>query len=132
MAVMTTSDLRADPLAVVDRLIRAIEVGDLDAVRSIYAPDAIIWTCFDDQERDVDGSLRVLEWLVGATTERRYEISRRSEIDGGVLQQHVLHCATPTGRTFSMPACLVIAIEGDAVTRINEYLDPKPVIGALG
>jgi ketosteroid isomerase-like protein len=123
---MTTPELLADPLALVDRLVRAIEVGDLTAVRSMYTPDAVVWACFDGQERDVDGSLRVLEWLVGATTERRYEIY------GGVLQQHVLHCATSTGRTFSMPACLVIAIDGDRITRIDEYLDPKPVIGALG
>ena len=28
-----------------------------------------------------------------------------------------------------MPACLVIRVEGDRITRIDEYLDPKPVIG---
>jgi ketosteroid isomerase-like protein len=120
------------PLEVVDRLIRGIETGDLDLARSTYGPNAVVWTCFDDRERDVDGSMKVLEWLVGATTERHYDISRRSEIEGGVLQQHVLHATTPTGRTFSMPACLVIAVEDGHVTRIDEYLDPKPVIGAIG
>jgi hypothetical protein len=120
------------PLEVVDRLIRGIETGDLDLARSVYGPEAVVWTCFDERERDVDGSMKVLEWLVGATTERRYEISRRSEIGGGVLQQHVLHATTPTGRTFSMAACLVIAVDNGYVTRIDEYLDPKPVIGAIG
>ena len=68
---------------------------------------------------------------VGATTERRYEITRRIEIDGGVLQQHVLHATTTTGKTFSMPACLVIRVDGDHITRIDEYLDPAPVAAAL-
>jgi ketosteroid isomerase-like protein len=122
----------SDPLDLVARLIGGIETGDLADVRSLYGRGAVIWTCFDDHERDVDSSLRVLEWLVGATTERRYEVTRRIEIDGGVLQQHVLHATTPAGRTFSMPACLVIRVEGDHITRIDEYLDPKPVVGAIG
>ena len=121
-----------NPLDLVARLIGAIETGDLADVRSLYGPGAVIWTCFDDHERDVDSSLRVLEWLVGATTERRYEITRRIEIDGGVLQQHVLHATTPAGRTFSMPACLVVRVEAGQITRIDEYLDPKPVVGAIG
>ena len=122
----------ANPLELADRLTRAIEVGDLQEVRSVYAPDVVVWAAFDERERDVEASLAVLEWLVGATTERRYEVTRRIEIDGGVLQQHVLRCTTTTGRTFSMPACLVIRIDGDLITRIDEYLDPRPVIGAIG
>src|SRR5882757_7061480 len=94
------------PRDLVDRLIRAIEAGDLAAVRAVYAPDVIVWAGFDDRERDVDSSLGVLEWLLGVTTSRRYEIVRRIEIDGGVLQQHVLHATARTGKTFSMPACL--------------------------
>src|ERR1700712_2216724 len=81
----------ANPLDVVARLIAAIEEGNFAGVRSVYAPDVIVWAGFDNRERDVDANLGVLEWLVGATTERRYEIVRRIEIDGGVLQQHVLH-----------------------------------------
>lgn len=124
--------LTANPLDLVARLIAGIEDGDLAAVRSMYAPGAVVWTCFDDRVRDVDSALRVIEWLVGATTERRYEVGRRVEIDGGVLQQHVLHATTHAGKTFSMPACLVFQIDGDRFTHIDEYLDPKPVMAALG
>ncbi len=121
-----------NPMELAARLVGAIETGDLAAVRSLYAPGVVVWTCFDDHERDADSSLRVLEWLVGATSERRYEVTRRVEIDSGVLQQHVLHATAHSGKTFSMPACLVIRTEGDRITRIDEYLDPKPVIAALG
>ena len=56
---------------------------------------------------------------------RRYEVLRRIEIEGGALQQHVLHgTVASTGKDFSMPACLVITIDGDAITHVDEYLDP--------
>ncbi|MGZ4691617.1 MAG: nuclear transport factor 2 family protein [Acidimicrobiia bacterium] len=121
-----------NPIEVVARLVEVIERGDLEHYRSLYAPGAVVWTCFDDFERDVDGSFRVIEWLVGASTERRYDITRRIEIEGGVLQQHVLHVTTNEGRAFSMPACLVIQISDGLITRVDEYLDPKPVTTALG
>jgi uncharacterized protein len=119
----------ANPLELVARLITAIEAGDLEGVRSVYAPDVIVWAGFDNRERDVDSSLGVLEWLVGETTERRYEIVRRIEIEGGVLQQHVLHCTGVSGASFSMPACLIVQVstERGLITRIDEYLDPAPV-----
>jgi len=88
-------------------------------------------TPFDDRERDVDSSLGVLEWLLSVSTERRYEIVRRIEIEGGVLQQHVLHATTRAGKTFSMPACLVIRVERGLITRVDEYLDPAPVAAAV-
>jgi ketosteroid isomerase-like protein len=118
-------------LELVDRLIRAIEAGDLGGVRAVYAPDVVVWACFDGRERDLDSSLGVLEWLLGVTTERRYEIVRRVPIEDGVLQQHVLHATTRAGTTFSMPACLVIRVDCDHVARVDEYLDPAPVTAAL-
>jgi hypothetical protein len=118
-----------NPLDLVAQLIAAIEEGDFAKVRSVYAADVIVWAGFDNRERNVDSSLGVLEWLVGATKERGYEIVRRIEIEGGVLQQHVLHCTAHSGATFSMPACLVIQVDVDRglITRIDEYLDPAPV-----
>lgn len=122
-----------DPLEIVGRLIAGIEQGTLDDVRALYAPGAVVWTCFDDRERDVDSSMGVLEWLVSNTTERHYEVTRRIAIDGGVLQQHVLRAtSTHRDREFAMPACLVIRIEGDLITRIDEYLDPTAVTAAIG
>ncbi len=126
-----TDAVASGALALVDRLIRGIEDGDLAAVRSVYAPDVVVWAGFDNRARDVDSSLGVLEWLLGITTERRYEVVRRIEIEGGVLQQHVLHATTRSGTTFSMPACLVIQVDDALITRVDEYLDPAPVAAAL-
>jgi ketosteroid isomerase-like protein len=123
-----------DPLETVDRLITAIETGAIDDYRALYSPDAVIWTCFDDRERNVDSSVGVIEWMLENTTERHYEIRRRIAIEGGVLQQHVL-CGTSKhrDRQFAMPACLVIMVDdAGKVTRVDEYLDPSAITAAIG
>jgi ketosteroid isomerase-like protein len=123
-----------DPLETVDRLITAIETGAVDDYRALYAADAVIWTCFDDRERNVDGSVTVIEWMLANTTSRHYEISRRIAIDGGVLQQHVLKGTSKhRDREFAMPACLVIMVGDDGkITRVDEYLDPSAITAAIG
>jgi ketosteroid isomerase-like protein len=124
----------ADPLDVVDRLITAIQNGAVDEYRSLYSPDAVIWTCFDDRERNVDSSVGVIEWMLDNTTERHYDIRRRIAIEGGVLQQHVLRGTSKhRDREFSMPACLVIMVGDDGkITRVEEYLDPSAITAAIG
>jgi ketosteroid isomerase-like protein len=114
----------AAALDLVDRLITSIEAGDIDGVRACYSPDVVVWANFDGEATDPAAALRVLAWRVGATSSRRYEVTRRIEIEGGALQQHVLHATVArTGKTFSMPACLVMRIDGDVIVHIDEYLD---------
>jgi ketosteroid isomerase-like protein len=124
----------ADPLETVDRLITAIETGAIDDYRALYSPDAVIWTCFDDRERNVDSSVGVIEWMLENTTERHYDIRRRTAIEGGVLQQHVLRGTSKhRDREFAMPACLVIMVDdAGKVTRVDEYLDPSAITAAIG
>jgi ketosteroid isomerase-like protein len=121
-----------DTLDLVDRLITSIEAGDIDGVAACYSPGIEVWANFDGQAKDLDASLRVLAWLVGATTERRYEVTRRIEIEGGALQQHVLHATVAkTGKSFSMPACLVMQIDDGVIVRIDEYLDASVMTPAF-
>lgn len=117
--------MASDALDLVDRLITAIEAGDLEGVRACYSPTTTVWANFDQRDRDLESSMRVLSWLVDNTTTRRYEVLRRIEIEGGVLQQHVLHgVAAATGKEYAMPACLVIRIEDGHIAHVDEYLDP--------
>jgi ketosteroid isomerase-like protein len=120
------------PTELAARLAAAIEAGDVDAVRDLYAPEIVVWANFDDARRDRESALRVLSWLVSSTTRRHYEITRRVEIEGGVLQQHVLHGTTDSGNDFAMPACLVLRVDGEHITAIDEYLDPAPITKAMG
>ena len=119
-------------LDTVNRMIESIETGDLDGLRACYSPDIVVWANFDGQARDLESSMRVVGWLVSSTADRRYEVKRRIEIEGGVLQQHVLHgTVAATGKTFSMPACLIVTLRGDLITHLDEYLDPAVMTPAF-
>ena len=112
------------PGAAVDRLMHAIESGDVDAARAAYAPGATIWHNHDQVDQDVDANLRVLGWLVANTTSRTYTEVRRHVLDDGrVVQQHLLRVTFADGRSAALPACLFVTVDGDRVTRIEEYLD---------
>ena len=116
-----------ETLALADRLFRAIEGGDLDAVRRVYDPSIVVWANFDDREQDLERSLRVLGWLCSKLADRRYEVKRRDAIPGGFLQEHVLHGTAPDGSTVAMPACIVARVADGRITRMHEYLDPVGV-----
>jgi len=109
-------------LDIAERFFRAVESGDVEAIRSIYAPDARIWHNNDRKDQTVDENLRVLTWVAANLKNRRYRVQRRVAIPGGFLQQHVLEAET-AGGPFSMPACIVVQIAGGRITRLEEYLD---------
>lgn len=118
---------RDDVLGVADRMFRAIEDGDLAALRACYAPGVQVWTNFDDATIGVDDALRVVGWLTERLTDRRYDVRRRELIDGGFLQEHVLRGSAPDGTEIAMPACIVATVEQGAISVIHEYLDPRGV-----
>ena len=113
-------------LDLAERFFSAVERGDLDAVRVIYAPDARIWHSHDLKEQSVEENLRVLAWMARVLPARRYLVRRRVAIPGGFLQQHVLEADTPGG-PFSMPACVVVEVKDGRIGRLEEYLDSARV-----
>jgi uncharacterized protein len=116
-----------DTLALADRLLAAIEAGDLEAVSACYRDDFVSWSNIDDRAIDRAASLRLLGWLCAKLSDRRYEVRRRELIPGGYLQEHVLHGTAPDGSAVAMPACLVVTLAGPSISRIHEYLDPAGV-----
>lgn len=112
----------SDALDVAERFFRAIEAGDVERIKAIYAPDAIIWHNNDQKEQTVEENLRVLTWVTRNLKNRRYRVKRRVAIPGGFLQQHVLEAETANG-PFSMPACIVVEVKDGRISRLDEYLD---------
>ncbi|MFV0260802.1 MAG: nuclear transport factor 2 family protein [Acidimicrobiales bacterium] len=118
--------------AALDRLVDAITTGDADAVRALYHPDARIWHNFDQVEQTVDENLLTLAWMIEQLPERRYEQIVRWPIDGGTVQQHVLRGTTAGGVDVDMPACLFAWVDGDRITRIEEYVDTAQAAALRG
>jgi ketosteroid isomerase-like protein len=118
--------------ALADRIFAAIEVGDTATIKWIWADDVVVWHNTDGIEQDRTANLRVLDWMVWATTLRSYRNVRRTIVAGGFVQQHVLHVELPDGRTADVPAAVFVEVDDGRVTRIDEYLDGVVIAAALG
>lgn len=106
-----------------DRLFSAIMRGDIEAVRGLYAPDAVIWHNDDKTAQAPEQNLRVLGWVTRNVKDLRYEEIRRHETPAGFVQQHVLRGIAPNGTPIEVPACIVCEVRDGRITRLDEYLD---------
>ena len=122
---MTSSEVTA----VADQMFAAIERGEVSALAAMWSDDVIVWRLGGGRERDKPRALGVIDGFVATTTSRRYEVLDRQVFDGGFVQQHVLHAATPNGTPVSFRACLIVRVADGRVTRIDEYLDPAYLAG---
>ncbi|MBM4245395.1 MAG: nuclear transport factor 2 family protein [Deltaproteobacteria bacterium] len=113
------------------RFFAAVERGDLDTVRGLYAPDAKIWTAQDPAERSPEENLAVLTWVKENVRNFRYEDVRCQPTPTGFVEQHVTCGTAPGGGEFRFPACLVVRVENGRVTRLDEYFDTAPMMAAL-
>jgi ketosteroid isomerase-like protein len=107
----------------VARFFAALEGGDIDTVREIYAPDAVIWHNDDLIEQPVDENLTMLAALHRTVAGLRYDIVRRVPTADGVLQQHVMHGLLPNGTDAELHAAMYLRVRDGHITRIEEYLD---------
>jgi uncharacterized protein len=105
------------------RFFAALEAGDIETLREIYAPDALIWHNDDLAEQSVEDNLKVLQGLHRAVSGLRYDVIRRATTTDGVLQQHVLRGALPDGTEVELHAAMYLQVRDGHITRIEEYLD---------
>ncbi len=101
----------------------ALEAGDIERLRAIYAPDALIWHNDDLIEQSVEDNLKVLQGLHRAVSGLRYDVIRRAPAADGVLQQHVLRGTLPDGSAVELHAAMYLQVRDGHITRIEEYLD---------
>ncbi len=105
-----------------DRLFRAIEEGDVDAIRNIYTPETKIWHNNDGIAQSVDQNLAVLKWVISNVKNVKYTEVRRQPTPTGFVLQHVLR-GRFKDKDVALPACIVATVEGGRITRLDEYLD---------
>jgi ketosteroid isomerase-like protein len=130
---MSTTPDPATSLALADKLFAAIAANDLDALRNeVYAPDVVVWHNNDDHEQRIDENLKVLNWLSRTIADKRYEEVRRQGTEHGFVEQHVLRGTAPNGNEISVPACLVVTVTGDRISRIDEYIDSAALAAMRG
>lgn len=121
----------ADKIAFARRFFSAVERGDLDTVRALYAPDAKIWTAQDPADRTPEENLAVLAWVKDNIRSFRYEDVRCQPTPTGFVEQHTTCGTAPGGGEFRFAACLVVRVDDGKVTRLDEYFDTAPLMAAL-
>lgn len=110
---------------VANQLFGAIERGDYASVEQLWADDVTVWHSGDTHDNDRRRALKVIQWFLGVSTTRRYEILDRQFFEGGFVQQHVLHADATNGASIALRVCIVIKVGADGlITRIDEYFDP--------
>jgi len=106
----------------------AVERGDLEAVGRHYAPNAVIWHNTDEVAQTPEENLKTLVGFVGRIRDRRYEDRKVHAFPGGFVHQHRLTgTRTADGIRVSLTACIVCAVEGGRITRLDEYFDSAAV-----
>jgi uncharacterized protein len=107
-----------------DRLTRAYEQNDTDAIAGRYAPDARIWHNIDGVEQTVEEQLGATRWLNEQLNNLTYEIISRHSFDGGYVQEYVVHGTVANGgEAFRMPLCMTVTVRDGRIARLDEYLD---------
>jgi ketosteroid isomerase-like protein len=114
-------------LETADRLFRAVEAGDVEALRSIYASDAVIWHNTDGKTESREQNLETLLGLVALSHNRTYTEIRREPTPRGFVQQHVLRAQLKNGRELVLPACIICEVRNERITRLDEYFDTAPL-----
>jgi ketosteroid isomerase-like protein len=111
------------PVTALDRFYDALAAGDLDAARACFTPTAQIWHSFDAVAQDVDAAAIGWAALLEASIERGLHDIHRHLTADGLVQQHVFAMRTAAGQRIGWPVCLVVRIENDLITRLDEYID---------
>lgn len=115
-----------------NRLFTAIERSDVAAIDAMWSNDIAVWRVGSRRDDDKTRAMRVIDWFIGATTQRRYEILDRQLFDDGsargFVQQHILHATGHAGQSISLRVCIVIRVGTDGlIERIDEYFDPAGI-----
>jgi ketosteroid isomerase-like protein len=109
-------------LKIADKLFRAIENGDVDAIRQIYTAETKIWHNNDGIAQSVEQNLAVLKWVISNIKNLKYTEVRLQATPTGFVQQHVLR-GRFKDHDVALPACLIGTVEDGHITRLDEYLD---------
>lgn len=109
---------------VFEALIQAIEANDVEAVRSGFSDDAIIWHNTSQVEQNRDEIVSVVQGLHANFTDVVYDINQVLETSEGAVGQIVLRATAADGERIAMHAAMIMAIDDfGRVTRADEYLD---------
>ncbi|ATY12066.1 hypothetical protein CU254_17545 [Amycolatopsis sp. AA4] len=112
--------------SVVDRMFGAIEKGDMDELRTCFAPGARAWQNRNEKDLDVDKVIATLSRLCAMSTVRAYEDQRSTAVGSQLFRQHTLTAVLRSGHQLRLPAMMRVEVDSDGlVARLEEYYDSR-------
>ena len=120
-----------DQIELAHRLTKSLEDGDVEAVRSAFCPDAVLWHNTDGLTLDLDGLAGSFSSFVADVPKRHIDVHERLNIAGSLFQSHTINCATHDGRAFKLRGCWMLKFERGKIIRLDEYLDGSAFPSAL-
>jgi ketosteroid isomerase-like protein len=110
------------------RFFDAIEAGDIETMRSSFAPDAEIWHNTDELIVTRDQTAQTLTGMVARIKDRKYADRQLTAFPGGFVQQHVLTgVRVHDDVAVRLPCAIICKVENGRITRLDEYFDSAHV-----
>lgn len=128
---MTSDAIDTMGVRVAKALGRAIADQDEAALDALYADDIVIWHNSDDLEQTKTENLESLRTLFELCSWVYYADPKCHPIEGGFVQQHRLAGESRSGQAFDIPACVVVQVRDEKIIRLDEYIDPSPLLAML-
>ena len=115
------TDLQATSVRVVDALLVAMASYDVEAMRSLCSPEIRHWLSITEQEQGLDALLATIAREREVVADATFELRRRVETADGAVLMLTVDGWTRGGAEFHIPVCVVVAVEGGRVVRLDEY-----------
>ncbi|WP_068073457.1 nuclear transport factor 2 family protein [Novosphingobium lentum] len=115
--------------AIADRFAAAIAGGDMATLDRLFTPDFQVWYNFTDATLDRAQALAFFGSYF-TSVQVHFRDVRRLPTPAGWVQQHRVDAAGPDGfRLSGLPALIVFTLDGDRISRIEEYIDSAQTPG---
>lgn len=108
---------------VVDLFFNAIQNGDESGLQSVYAEDVKVWHSFTGDEISKEENISSLMSMIKAGVKIRYALQEQLIVGTRVARRHLVTLTFASGKTILLPVCIFLTIEGNHITRLDEYID---------
>jgi ketosteroid isomerase-like protein len=121
----------SEPAPLVHRLLDAFGTYDPDALAPLLADDVRHWLNITKLEQGRDELLAQIGVEGSHVASSTFTLRHHVKTAEGFVVQLTVAGETKGGAPFEVPVCLVVAVDGDKVLRVDEYAnidDAKPII----
>ena len=114
------------------RFFDALEATDIDALKALYAKDAVLWTNVAQREVAAHDVIPFLPIMARKMPDRRYADRSVTAFPGGFVHRHRLTGTRRDGARVSARCCAIVFVNEGQVVRVEEYVDSRQLDAVMG